>query len=236
MYIPKNAFYNPSFNPYKVNCEQQTCADLDAYVSCVGNILQGRPGCIVIQLVDEFGQPLDLNRIKELKVIITNSLGYYVGTWTKKSIQVIKHDNENESGSGISNTGKIRLLLNNEHTLTTTGPLTAQIIIVTDDEMCNEHVISCIVLANIVSNVENNICTDRWGDDENWCNDKDAWVVWDSDDEENDADENSYDENWCNDNDGWVVWNDGDDENDGNKNTSIENKYSDKDSWAVWND
>ncbi|WP_296864508.1 hypothetical protein [uncultured Methanobrevibacter sp.] len=81
MYIPKNAFYNPNFNPYKVNCEQQVCDGIDAFVNCITNILQGRWGCIKIQLVDSLGLPLDISTIKSIEIIVTNSLGYYVGTW-----------------------------------------------------------------------------------------------------------------------------------------------------------
>ena len=89
MYIPKNAFYNPNFNPYKVNCEQQVCDGIDAFVNCITNILQGRWGCIKIQLVDALGMPLDLSTVKSIEIIVTNSLGYYVGTWgwTKNKIQ-----------------------------------------------------------------------------------------------------------------------------------------------------
>lgn len=81
MYIPKNAFYNPNFNPYKVNCEQQVCDGIDAYVSCITDIIQGRWGCIEIQLVDKVGMPLDLSDVKSIEVIVSNSLGYVIDTW-----------------------------------------------------------------------------------------------------------------------------------------------------------
>lgn len=200
MYIPKNAFYNPNFNPYKVNCEQITCSSIDAYVNCIGDIIQGRWGCVQIQLVDQNGLPLDLSIVRSIEVIVTNSFGYYVGHWgwikehelTKDCNNVdvyqrpigdiYQEDNDiwvvyetggsgNCSGSGtgsgsgsgggidITNKGLIGIMLTPEQTYTTTGPLTAQIIVTMDGEgKCNTYVISCIVIANIVASMIGNVC------------------------------------------------------------------------------
>lgn len=204
MYIPKNAFYNPNFNPYKVNCEQQTCDGFDAFVNCITNILQGRWGCVEIQLVDKFGQPLDLSAVRSIEVILTNSLGYYMGSWgwVKNHIQPSSEnildvyqrpignvedrdiwvewqesgsgsDEGKDSGSGSGkedkpiNVGLIGLSIPPSVTYTTTGAVTAQVIITTDESgVCNTYVVPCIVLANIVKNMVNEICDELIDDPE----------------------------------------------------------------------
>lgn len=194
MYIPKNAFYNPNFNPYKVNCEQQICNGFDAFVNCITNILQGRWGCVEIQLVDKFGQPLDLSAVRSIEVILTNSLGYYMGSWgwvknhTQPSSQNILdvyqrpvgnvEDRDiwvewQESGSGSGeddktiNIGLVGLSIPPSITYTTTGAVTAQVIITTDEDgVCNTYVVPCVVLANIVKNMVNEICDELIDDPE----------------------------------------------------------------------
>jgi len=64
----------PTPNSGDPTCVLSVCARIIAQVDCIVYILQGTTACIDIQLFDADGEPLNLDRLKEIQVLLFNEL------------------------------------------------------------------------------------------------------------------------------------------------------------------
>ena len=156
-------------------CVISVCARIIAQVDCIIYILQGTTACVHIQLFNSLGEPLDLNSITQMQVLLYNDLDCPIANFWWPSIptgckgfeiEILQHT---ITDGIIVDEGLIRVCLDSSCTGTSPGNIFAELRIVEDIGTTGEsqeeiYGIGCLQVAVIKeSKIFNSNCDDGCG-------------------------------------------------------------------------